>query len=308
MNVIKHIGIGIISILQTIISIVLIYYLFYEKETDTFLIIFLFLILLGLATLSCWIRGISDMGLFLSLPEMALSPFSIFRFIVGTIAAFMSITNDNIVFDYDDDCFDPDLVIQKIIKFLFYFYYDGYQEVTKLTNIMTQIFVCIPIGGALSFCWFMTIKNIFVTDNIFYAWIFATCVILLSALLCAIRGQESTVVFYHGKYKFRNKYTNSKISIYENNEGNDWDTTDKGEELGWERTSDGYGEYFTGWMIATLIFAPILGITQCIGLIFAFLSSPNTCICSSYAKFDYDEFSLPFFQRILQFFFNFVFW
>lgn len=308
MNVLKHIAIGIISILQTIMGIFVILVFAGNQEMETGSLIFMIIVLLGLAMLSCWIRGVSEMGLFLGIPELILSPFGIFRYIVGTIAAFASLSRDNIQFDYEETCFEPDLVIQKIIKFLFFFYYDGESEITKVTNICTQIFVCIPVGLALSFCWFKAVEFFVFKDNIFYALIFSSCVTLLSALLCSIRGQESNVVFYHGDYKFKNKYTNQVIKIHEKDKTRSWNTSKDGEDAGYVRTSDGYGEYFSGWMIATLIFAPILGVTQLIGLIFAFLSSPNTCFCSSYTKLDYDDFSLPFFQRILQFFFNFVFW
>ena len=121
---------------------------------ETGALIFMIVVLLGLAMLSCWIRGVNEMGLFLGIPELLLSPFGIFRFI---IAAFASLSRNNIQFDYEETCFDPDLVIQKIIKFLFFFYYDGDCEITKVTNIVTQIFVCIPVGLALSFCWFKAV-------------------------------------------------------------------------------------------------------------------------------------------------------
>ena len=308
MNIIKHIGIGIVSVLQTIFGIFVVLVFTGQQKSSAGVVIFSLIVLLGLAMLSCWIRGISDMGLWLGLPELLLSPISLFRFFIGTIAAFASISRDNIQFDYDEDCFDPPYVLQKISKFVFYFYYDGYCYITKFRNIVTQILVCIPVSALLSFCAIKAFDAFFNQANIFTAFLYGTCVTLLSGLLCSIRGQESSVVYYHGDYKFKNRYTDETVSRYQSDSNVRLNLSQEAKDAGWETTCDGYGSYFTGWMIATIIFAPVLAFTQTIGLIFAFLASPNTCFCSSYTKLDYEEFRLPFLQRILHFFFNFVFW
>lgn len=306
MNVLKHIAMFVISLLQTLIGIMTILYFVGDATYKNGPIVFYFILLVGLAMLSCYLRGIADMGLFLGIPELLLSPLAFPRWIIGTIAFAASSSSMTIEFDYDESPFDAPTPVQKVLKFLFGFYLDGDCYVTKASNIANQLFVCIPLSAAQGACfWFgakMLIEGEFPLIPLFL-FMGVTC---LSALICAVRGQESTVSYYHGDYKFKNSYTGKTITRHTGDRNTRFSLSNEAIDAGWEMTSDGYGSYFTGWMFATFFSAPILCLTQVVGLIFAIIASPSTHIYSSYTKLEYDEFSCSFLQRILHFYFNFV--
>ena len=128
----------------------------------------------------------------------------------------------------------------------------------------------------------------------------------LSAAVCAFRGQESSVSFYTGDYKFVNAITGVVHKIKAKSKNESYSLTREAQDYGWETESNGYGDFYTGWMIATMLFSPVLFFTQIIACVMSLIAAPQIHIISCYTKLDYDDFSAPFFQRILHFFFNIV--
>lgn len=305
MNILKYLGIFAALIIQTLVSV----YLIADFETifddDFFLGIFLIIILGGLGYFTLWIRGLHEGGLFLIIPEIIIAPLGIIRVIVCIVALVKSGASKNLVFGYDEFDKEPDNVLQQVVRFLFFFFYDGEREVTRWSNLFTILFICIPISGALFGCWYLA-YSFFVNggDNILNLWLGLSGITILSCLFCFVRGQESVVTFYSGDLEY--KAGDIKINLKVRNENIGRRLNDEARNQGMDVVSNGYGNYFTGWAIATMIFAPVFIFTQIISLIFAIISFFTDRICSSYTKLDYDDFNYPFWQRILQFFFNFV--
>lgn len=179
---------------------------------------------------------------------------------------------------------------------------------TKTKNIIIQAFVCIPLSGLLAFCWIKGVFELIKFKNLALIFLLICGVVILSLIHCIIKDQKSVVVFRRGDYKHRNKYSVKNTSSYDNDKFVKLQLAEQSEQEGYELTSDGYAMYFTGWTIFTILFAPILVVTQLIGIIFAFISSEKNCIYSSYKKLEYKDYKYPFLQRILHFFFNFVIW
>ena len=305
MNGLKHFALFFISLLQTLIGMMTILYFAYPEEYENAPIVFYIILLVGFALLSCRLRGIYDMGLFLGIPEFILSPFSFLRWIISTVALVKSLGSWSIHFDYSESMFDAPTPVQMVLQFLFGFYFDGGCEVTKWSNIANQLFICIPLSVGQGACFWFGVKMLINGEFPLFPLFLFMGVTFLSALICAVRGQESSVSYYHGDYKFKNVHTGKTVKKY-GDYNTKWSLTEEAEDAGWVMTSDGYGSYFTGWMMATIFSVPILCLTQVIGLLFALIASPVTHIYSSYTKLEYDEFRCSFLQRILHFYFNFV--
>lgn len=304
----RQIFLGIVTIIQTSVGVSFIKQILNRAEEP---LTFSSLVgpLLGLAVLaviSLFLRGYLLLVQFALVPEIILSPIAVARFFIGLVAYILSeVTDMDIVADDEEGPYNTDSPMIMLTQYLFGFYVEEC-TISKFSNILIQLFVCIPVAGLQTFCFWKAVdlfKNgAFPLIPLFFLF----GVTLFSGLLCAIRGQESTVVYYERKYTFKNRYTKKKFTRYSSGRDEQYGLSDYGRSVGWEQTSGGYSEYFTGWMIFTWLFSPVMFFAQVIGLFFALISSPSTHIISSYAKVDYDYLSGSFFQRILQFFFNFV--
>ena len=103
--------------------------------------------------------------------------------------------------------------------------------------------------------------------------------------------------------KERNRYTNKKETRYSESY---LSLTKRSRDAGWEKVKGGYETHFTGEMIATIIFSPILFFTYFIGVIAAVVSCFVPKVHSCIGAVDYDDLPSPFCQRIIHFFFGFV--
>lgn len=306
----KHFANFFISLLQTILGWAVISWLIPNKTITSNVsggtIAFGIAVLIGLSWLVNRMRDTHEWW-FLIIIDTLLSPIAIIRHAIGTIACIASSRSMNIEFTYDDNCFDGGLEpLQRVCLFLFYFYYDGVAKVTKFTNILTQFFIILPLAVLQTgLFWFATLTLI--NGGFPLTWLFAYMgVTLLSAALCGVRSRECSVSYYHGDYKFKNRYTGKTVTKHAGSRYETWDVTSSDIDHGWERTSAGYGKYFTGWMFLTFFSAHILAFTQAVAYVISLISSPRIHIISSYAKLDYEDFSCPFFQRIFHFYFSFV--
>ena len=108
--------------------------------------------------------------------------------------------------------------------------------------------------------------------------------------------------------KYRNMYFVKNNWIYDHEKFAKLQLDEQTDQEGSELANDGYNGYFSWWTVFTILLAPILVFTQTIGLIFAFIASPKNNIYSSYTKLEYIDYRLPFLQKVLHFFFNFVLW
>lgn len=316
MNLVKHIFIGIVSIVQSFLGLGIISFFTntfnIEKAFDEqFGDIMLFAIgAVILAFISCTLRGYRLFGWFLMIPEIILLPFALPRFIISTIFFIISAFNDNIEFCYfslfDSDLFEDDSIFQKFTRYLFGFIFDGCGDTTKVGNFFTQLFICVPLAIGQGACFWVAIDLI--NKDVFpvFPFILFGGVTLITGLFCTIRGQETRYYYYHGNYKFRHKHSGLSFSKYNPNEDEPWRIADNYED-DWEIECDGYDTHFTGWMFFSLLNAPILFVTQTVGLIFALISSPRIHICSIFAKPDFSMLRLSFFQRITYFYFNLIF-
>lgn len=178
----------------------------------------------------------------------------------------------------------------------------------KTKNILMQAFVCIPISGLLAFCWFKGLFELIKFNNILFVLLLFFAVIFISFVHCVVKGQKTVVTTRRGDYKYQNKFSFRSPSHYNTDKFVRLQLAGESEKDGFELSSDGYFTYFSGWTLFTILFAPIFVVTEFIGLIFAFISSPKNRIYSSYQKLEYSDYKAPFFQRILHFFFNFVIW
>ena len=304
----RQIFLGIVTIIQTSVGISFIKQILNRAEEPlTFSSVLGILIGLAvLAVISLLLRGYILMIHFALIPEIVLSPIAVVRFVVGLVAFILSevmCMDITLVEDWLPDSVDSPMAM--LTQYLFGFYVEECR-ISKVTNILIQLFVCIPVAGVETFCFWKAV-DLFKNDAFpLIPLFFLFGVTLFSGLLCAIRGQESTVIYYEKKFTFKNRYSNEKRTLYGRNRGDVYYLNDDARSAGWEQTSGGYAEHFSSWMIFTILFSPIIAFTQIIGLFFALISSPSTHIISSYAKVDYHYLSCSFFQRILQFFFNFV--
>lgn len=235
-----------------------------------------------------------------------LSPSALVRYIVGTIAYIASRSAYNITFDYDENWMDLSKPLDKITHFLFGFYFSGSCEINKTRNILTQLFILLPVTAPQFAAVWYAITSFLSGEAILIPFFLLMANTIITYLICEIRGQESSVSYYSGDYTFRNRHTGKKRTFHTDDRNKYYSLTDSARDAGWEVEASGYGSYFTSWYLFTWFLAPVLLITQFIGLVFALISGPRTHILSSYAKLDYEDFRAPFFQRILHFFFNFV--
>ena len=178
---------------------------------------------------------------------------------------------------------------------------------SKLKNIIVQVFVCIPISLLLSYCWIRVVYEILKKDMVLII-LFAIAVIILSFFLCLIRGQGVLVGQRRRDHKYRNMYSVKNNWIYDHDKFVKLQLGEQTDQEVSQLAYDGYNGYLSWWTIFTILFAPILAFTQIIGLIFAFIASPKNSIYSSYTKLEYNDYKLPFLQNVLHFFFNFVLW
>ncbi len=178
---------------------------------------------------------------------------------------------------------------------------------SKWKNIIMQVFVCIPISFLLSYCWIRVVYEILKKDMVLII-LFAIPIIILSFFLCIIRGQGVMVGQRRNDYKYRNIYSVKNNWIYDHEKFVKLQIDDQTDQEGSEFANDGYNGYISWWTVFTILFAPILFVTQTIGLIFAFIASPKNNIYSSYTKLEYIDYKLSFLQKVLHFFFNFVLW
>ncbi len=306
MRLFKHILLFFITLIQTVCGWYVIIF-FSKGDFESWGSLFgCFMILIPLCAASLALRGEWIMGWTLGIPEFLLSPFAIVRHLVGTVGYIASNTTYAVEFTYEKDWMDLSDPLDKVTKFLFGFYFDGSYRITKLRNIITQLFLVLPVSAlqcALVWAAIFGLLGAFDPFTTLFLFMGNT---LITYLLCEIRGQESSVSYYSGDYTFRNRHTGKKRTFHTDDRNSYYELSDSAREVGWEVESSGYGSYFTSWYLFTWFLAPVHFFTQLIGFLFALIAGPRTHILSSYAKLDYEDFSLPFFQRILHFFFNFV--
>ena len=264
--------------------------------------------LFGMAWLNLRLRGHDEYSTaWLIAFETILSPIAMLRCLIALIALILSNSIYRIDMIYDSDITDQGFSpLEFVSAFVLYFTFGSGANVTRLSNFLTQTLLLLPLTGLLSLCGWGVI-SFFVTDGDIGT--FLICAMgntALSACVCAFRGQESSVSFYTGDYKFVNAITGAVRKIKAKNKNVDYYLTDEARDYGWETESNGYGSYYTGWMIATMIFSPILFYTQIIACILSLIAAPQIHIISCYTKLEYDDYAAPFFQRILHFFFNIV--
>lgn len=261
-------------------------------------------VLAALAFLTCWLRGARDWGLFIGIPEFILSPIAFLRWIIGTIALIISARNSDVEFSYADNW--DEYPLNNLTKFLFGFCFFGDLELSKAGNILTHIFLCIPLAAAQAVFLWLFIQQCLNFNPLNLLWlIYLQMMVFCGFLLCTVRSIPTEVVEWTGDYVFKNSSIDMKVRKHSSSPDYGYSLSDEAREAGWECTEGGYNSYYTWWLIATWVFAPILAVTQTLALVFAFIS-PHARIYSCYSFNGFNLYYLSFLQKVTLFFFGFI--
>lgn len=259
----------------------------------------------GICWLHCLIRtkGADDATAWFWL-ELLVSPIAFPRVVIMILVAIFGRKKNEITIG--DEWFNDGLFpLQRVTSFVFYFYKYEYTVVTKANNILTQLFLLLPLSALTTYCAWVVIDFFASGGNNDIAPLIpcSGISVLLSYVICSVRGHAVSETYRTGEFKFKNKYT-GKVKKFKSED--DLRLTEEAKDAGWETIKDGYISPITTWALFTLIFSPIIFFTQLVALLFSILSLVISPIYSCYGKLDYDKMGLGFMQKVLHFCFSFV--
>jgi len=294
-----------ISLIQTIVGILFIGQIgqiFNGGEFNLGLTVFMFIIAAALAiVVSFKIRKYEVI-----LPiiiEILLTPLAIFRFAIGGIFALLMQKDFALEHEADE-------LLNTIAEYMLYFEISDTASISKGGNFVSMLLFALPTTFIMFYSFWNDIylcdwafKNFNVSLPRYNIIIGILIILLLSGALCVIRSQSTEYSTYNERYKFKNKYTGKKSTIYSKDE---LFLTKKGIDRGWEKVSGGTEYHFTTEMIATIFCSPFLFFTYLIGVIASFLSFFIYSIYSCIGSIDYNDVPASGVQRILHFFCAFV--
>ena len=236
--------------------------------------------------------------------ETVISPIAVFRYILGLLFLILLKKDYSLKSDNEE-------ALGAVVGYLFYVSLSDEASIGRIGNFFTMLFLAFPMAFIMTYCFWINFGLYEACEAIFGASLprpnLLICLLLILFFgggLSTIRKQDVTVTTYNANYKFENRYTNKKKSMYSSD--NYLSLTDKAIDRGWRKVRGGDEEHLTVNMILTLLCSPILAFTYFIGLIFSFLSLLIGPIYSCVGSVDYDEVPLGILQRVLHFLFAFV--
>ena len=269
-------------------------------------LIFVAVILAGLGFLVSKLRNFDVFIIVGVLLEVLLSPVAFPRVVLSWI--FCMIFKVQIEPEMDE--FDFDEALDMVFGYLFYVDLETDGEISPVTNFFTQLLLCVPVAAAGGFCAYRFVYNIATScsgGDALLTYFYMMGSTFFPFLLCGIRKIPTEVVTgFDREFVFKNRYTDAKVTKKASGEYY-IDPTEESKEAGWERVSGGYTSSLTSRFIFSILFSPVLALTQAIGAIIALVGIFAPHIYSCYGMIDFDDVSCPFLQRILHFFFSFVF-
>lgn len=242
----------------------------------------------------------------LILAEMLLSPI---RLLLGIIK-YILVIFFHFESEYDVDTTDG--AFQKILIFVFAVNIpDDSFDTTPLGNLLTQLFVLLPLAALSTFCFYSlfipsVLTKIFGFEVYILVRFFAFYgLTLITMFYVDLRKMESTVQYWDSNFVFKNRYTNDKVRI--KSDSHYYSVNDAAYDCGWEKTSGGYTWIPTTAFYLFYFLSPILVFLQAISIFFAIIAMFTPHIYSCFGNSDIeDEIHLRGLQKILYFLFCFV--
>ncbi len=267
-----------------------------------FLAAFLIFLELVLALITTRIRDYSNF--FVIFVEVVISPIAIFRYLIGLLFLLLLRRDYNLKSNNEE-------ALGAVIGYLFYISLSDESSISRAGNFFTMLLLAFPMAFMMTYCFWINLGLYEACQAIYGISLprpgFLICLMLILFFgggLSTIRKQAVTVETYHASYKFENRYTNQKKSIYSSDHY--LSLTDKAIDHGWRKVRGGDEEHLTLNMILTLLCSPFIAFTYLIGLAFSFVSLLIGPIYSCVGSIDYDDVPLGILQRVIHFFFAFV--
>ncbi len=267
-----------------------------------FLAVFLVFLEFILAAITAKIRDYNNF--FVIFVEIVIAPIAVFRYLLGLLFLVLLRKDYNLKSNNEE-------ALGAVIGYLFYVSLSDESSISRVGNFFTMLLLAFPMAFMMTYCFWINL-GLYEACQAIYGVSLPRPGLLLCFLLIlffggglsTIRKQAVTVTTYNASYKFENRYTKQKKSVYSSDHY--LSLTDKAIDRGWSKVRGGYEEHITLNMILTLLCSPFLAFTYLVGLVFSFLSLLIGPIYSCVGSIDYDDVPLGILQRVIHFFFAFV--